>query len=132
MKPPASRSWMKRRKPASTSSKLYQPMDIGPNDRHLSAYHIRRACEASLRRLKTDQIDLYQTHHIDRATPWEEICTRTHRGHRAPTAASGGCALLLCWNAPHAHLVPTRSEPPGPCTRLAAGGRSGAVRNRPE
>ena len=48
-------------------------MGLGPNDRRLSAYHIRRACEASLRRLQTDHIDLYQMHHIDRATPWEEI-----------------------------------------------------------
>ncbi len=55
------------------ATKVYQPMGTGPNDRHLSAYHIRRACEASLRRLKTDHIDLYQMHHIDRATPWEEI-----------------------------------------------------------
>lgn len=42
------------------ATKVYQPMEIGPNDRHLSAYHIRRACDASLRRLKTDHIDLYQ------------------------------------------------------------------------
>jgi aryl-alcohol dehydrogenase-like predicted oxidoreductase len=55
------------------ATKVYQPMGTGPNDRHLSAYHIRRACEASLRRLKTDHIDLYQMHHIDRATPWEEV-----------------------------------------------------------
>lgn len=55
------------------ATKVYQPMDTGPNDRRLSAYHIRRACEASLRRLKTDHIDLYQMHHVDRATPWEEI-----------------------------------------------------------
>jgi aryl-alcohol dehydrogenase-like predicted oxidoreductase len=55
------------------ATKVYQPMDIGPNDRRLSAYHIRRACEASLKRLKIDHIDLYQVHHIDRATPWEEI-----------------------------------------------------------
>lgn len=55
------------------ATKLYQPMETGPNDRRLSAYHIRRACEASLRRLKTDHIDLYQMHHVDRATPWEEI-----------------------------------------------------------
>ena len=34
---------------------------------------MRRACEASLRRLQTDHIDLYQMHHVDRATPWEEI-----------------------------------------------------------
>jgi len=39
----------------------------------LSAYHIRKACEDSLKRLKTDHIDLYQMHHIDRSTPWEEI-----------------------------------------------------------
>ncbi|WP_312914124.1 aldo/keto reductase [Stenotrophomonas sp.] len=55
------------------ATKVYQPMDIGPNDKFLSAYHIRRACDASLRRLKTDHIDLYQMHHIDRATPWEEV-----------------------------------------------------------
>lgn len=55
------------------ATKLYQPMGTGPNDRRLSAYHIRRACDASLRRLKTDHIDLYQMHHIDRTTPWDEI-----------------------------------------------------------
>ena len=54
------------------ATKVYQPMGFGPNDRRLSAYHIRRACEASLRRLQTDHIDLYQMHHVDRATPWEE------------------------------------------------------------
>lgn len=55
------------------ATKVYQPMGLGPNDRRLSAYHIRRACEASLRRLRTDHIDLYQMRHVDRTTPWEEI-----------------------------------------------------------
>jgi aryl-alcohol dehydrogenase-like predicted oxidoreductase len=55
------------------ATKVYQPMETGPNDKYLSAYHIRRACEASLKRLQTDHIDLYQMHHVDRATPWEEI-----------------------------------------------------------
>jgi aryl-alcohol dehydrogenase-like predicted oxidoreductase len=55
------------------ATKVDQPMGLGPNDRRLSAYHIRRACDASLRRLQTDHIDLYQMHHVDRATPWEEI-----------------------------------------------------------
>ena len=62
-----------RRDSIVLATKVYQPMDLGPNDRRLSAYHIRRACEASLRRLKTDHIDLYLMHHVDRATPWEEI-----------------------------------------------------------
>ena len=44
-----------------------------PNDGKLSALSIRRACEDSLRRLQTDHIDLYQMHHVDRDTPWEEI-----------------------------------------------------------
>jgi len=55
------------------ATKVYGRMGDGPNDRGLSAYHIRRACEASLRRLQTDCIDLYQMHHIARDTPWEEI-----------------------------------------------------------
>jgi aryl-alcohol dehydrogenase-like predicted oxidoreductase len=62
-----------RRDQIVLATKVYQPMGTGPNDRHLSAYHIRMACEASLRRLQTDHIDLYQMHHIDRSAPWEEI-----------------------------------------------------------
>ncbi|WP_424951737.1 aldo/keto reductase [Deinococcus sp.] len=55
------------------ATKVYGKMGDGPNDQRLSAYHIRKACEDSLRRLKTDHIDLYQMHHIDRLTPWEEV-----------------------------------------------------------
>ncbi|GGX84676.1 aldo/keto reductase [Streptomyces hiroshimensis] len=44
-----------------------------PNHDRLSAVNIRRAVEGSLKRLQTDHIDLYQFHHVDRATPWEEI-----------------------------------------------------------
>ncbi|NOZ57698.1 MAG: aldo/keto reductase [Calditrichaeota bacterium] len=62
-----------RRDKIVLATKVYGVMGDGPNDRGLSAYHIRKACEDSLRRLKTDHIDLYQMHHIDRDTPWEEI-----------------------------------------------------------
>jgi aryl-alcohol dehydrogenase-like predicted oxidoreductase len=51
------------------ATKLYQPMGYGINDRKLSAIHIRKAAEDSLRRLQTDHIDLYQMHHVDRSTP---------------------------------------------------------------
>jgi len=55
------------------ATKVYGEMGDGPNDRRLSAYHIRRGCDDSLRRLQTDRIDLYQMHHVDRGSPWEEI-----------------------------------------------------------
>ncbi|SDC96725.1 aldo/keto reductase [Glycomyces harbinensis] len=55
------------------ATKVYGNVADGPNDRGLSAYHIRAQIEASLRRLQTDRIDLYQFHHIDRTVPWEEI-----------------------------------------------------------
>jgi aryl-alcohol dehydrogenase-like predicted oxidoreductase len=44
-----------------------------PNQSRLSALHIRQACDASLRRLQTEYIDLYQMHHIARECPWEEV-----------------------------------------------------------
>lgn len=63
----------RRRERIVLATKVYGTMGDGVNDARLSAYHLRRACEGSLRRLRTDHIDLYQMHHIDRATPWEEI-----------------------------------------------------------
>ena len=62
-----------RRERTVIATKLYGDMGDWPNDSRLSALNIRRACDASLRRLQTDYIDLYQMHHVDRATPWEEI-----------------------------------------------------------
>lgn len=62
-----------RREQIVLATKVYGPMGDGVNDRGLSAYHIRKACEDSLRRLQTDHIDLYQMHHVERRTPWEEI-----------------------------------------------------------
>jgi aryl-alcohol dehydrogenase-like predicted oxidoreductase len=62
-----------RREKIVLATKVYGGMGDLPNESKLSAYHIRRACEESLRRMQTDHIDLYQMHHIDRATPWEEI-----------------------------------------------------------
>jgi aryl-alcohol dehydrogenase-like predicted oxidoreductase len=62
-----------RREKVVMATKLYGDMGDWPNDGKLSALNIRRACEASLKRLQTDYIDLYQMHHIDRRTSWDEI-----------------------------------------------------------
>ena len=62
-----------RRERTVLATKLYGRMADWPNNAGLSALHIRRACEASLRRLGTDYIDVYQMHHIDRSVRWEEI-----------------------------------------------------------
>jgi aryl-alcohol dehydrogenase-like predicted oxidoreductase len=62
-----------RRHKTVLATKLYGPMGEWPNDNKLSALNIRRALDASLKRLKTDYVDLYQFHHIDRDTPWDEI-----------------------------------------------------------
>ncbi|MEV0352302.1 aldo/keto reductase [Nonomuraea sp. NPDC050680] len=62
-----------RRDRTVLATKLYLSASQWPNDGRLSALHIRRACDASLKRLGTDHIDVYQMHHIDRNTPWEEI-----------------------------------------------------------
>jgi aryl-alcohol dehydrogenase-like predicted oxidoreductase len=62
-----------RRDKVVLATKLYGTMSDWPNDTFLSARNIRRACDASLQRLQTDHIDLYQMHHVDRDTPWDEI-----------------------------------------------------------
>jgi aryl-alcohol dehydrogenase-like predicted oxidoreductase len=62
-----------RRDRTVIATKLYGSMSDWPNDTFLSARNIRRACEGSLKRLQSDHIDLYQMHHVDLATPWDEI-----------------------------------------------------------
>jgi aryl-alcohol dehydrogenase-like predicted oxidoreductase len=62
-----------RREKVVLATKVFGRMGDWPNQSRLSALHIKQACEASLRRLQTDYLDLYQMHHVDRHTPWEEI-----------------------------------------------------------
>jgi NDP-hexose C3-ketoreductase / dTDP-4-oxo-2-deoxy-alpha-D-pentos-2-ene 2,3-reductase len=62
-----------RRDKVVLATKAYGRMSDWPNDQGLSARHLIQACEGSLRRMQTDWIDLYQMHHVERTTPWEEI-----------------------------------------------------------
>jgi aryl-alcohol dehydrogenase-like predicted oxidoreductase len=62
-----------RREKTVIATKVYGDMGDWPNQSRLSALHIRQACDASLKRLQTDYIDLYQMHHIWREVTWEEV-----------------------------------------------------------
>jgi aryl-alcohol dehydrogenase-like predicted oxidoreductase len=62
-----------RREKTVLATKLNGAMSDWPNDAKLSALNIRRACDASLKRLQTDYIDIYQAHHVDRDTPYDEF-----------------------------------------------------------
>jgi len=68
-----------RRDAIVLATKVYNPVsrkanlpEVNSDGRSLSAYKIRKHCEGSLKRLRTDWIDLYQMHHIDRDCPWDE------------------------------------------------------------
>ncbi len=102
--------WLRRsgrRDDIVLATKAYQPMGLGPNDRRLSAYHLRRACDASLRRLQTDHIDLYQMHHVDRTTPWEEIWQAMEQLVRAGKVTYVGSSNFAAWDVALAQSTAT-------------------------
>src|SRR5262245_3696379 len=94
-----------RRERIVLATKLYGAMGSGPNDRGLSAYHIRRACEDSLRRLQTDHIDLYQMHHIERSTPWEEIWQAMEQLVREGKVLYIGSSNFAGWQIAQANCI---------------------------
>src|SRR6202007_3223441 len=69
----------------------------------LSALHIRQACEESLRRLQTDHIDLYQMHHVDRDTPWDEIWQAMEVLVAQGKILYVGSAHIAGWHSAHAN-----------------------------
>jgi aryl-alcohol dehydrogenase-like predicted oxidoreductase len=92
-----------RRERVVLCTKVYGKMGDWPNESGLSALHIRRACDESLRRLKTDHIDLYQMHHIDRETPWEEIWQAMDGLVQAGKVIYVGGSNFAAWNIAQAN-----------------------------
>jgi 1-deoxyxylulose-5-phosphate synthase len=86
-----------RRSDYVLASKVYYPMGSGPNDRGLSRKHIMAAVDASLRRLGTDYLDLYQVHRWDPDTPIEETMAAMHDLVRAGKVRYLGASLMYGW-----------------------------------
>lgn len=87
-----------RREKVVLATKVFGRMGEWPNQSRLSALHIKRACEDSLRRLQTDHIDLYQMHHVDRQTPWEEIWQAMEQLHREGKVLYIGSSNFAGWH----------------------------------
>ena len=87
-----------RREQIVLATKVFGQAGPGVNDRGLSAYHIRRACEDSLHRLQTDHIDLYQMHHVERETPWEEIWQAMEQLVREGKLLYAGSSNFAAWH----------------------------------
>jgi aryl-alcohol dehydrogenase-like predicted oxidoreductase len=103
--------WLKqgnRRDRIVLATKLYGAMGDGPNDKGLSAYHIKKACEDSLRRLQTDHIDLYQMHHVQRNTPWEEIWQAMEQLVREGKILYVGSSNFAAWHIVQANEAARR------------------------
>ena len=90
------------------ATKVYFPMGEGPNDRGLSRKHVLSAIDASLRRLGTDYVDLYQIHRWDYQTPIEETMAALHEVVRAGKARYIGASSMFAWQFAKAQQVAER------------------------
>lgn len=97
-----------RREKVVLATKMYGGMGDWPNESKLSALHICRACDESLRRLQTDHIDLYQMHHVDRATPWEEIWQAMEMLVQQGKVFYVGSSNFAGWNIAQANEIAKR------------------------
>jgi 1-deoxyxylulose-5-phosphate synthase len=79
------------------ATKVFYPTGTGPNDRGLSRAHIMSAIDASLQRLGTDHVDLYQIHRYDPETPVQETMEALHDVVRAGKARHIGASAMYAW-----------------------------------
>ena len=86
-----------RRDQVILATKVFNPMGEGPNDRGLSRKHIMDSIDASLRRLQTDYVDLYQIHRWDYSTPIEETMSALNDVVRAGKARYIGASSMFAW-----------------------------------
>ncbi len=94
-----------RREKVVLATKVYGAMTEWPNDGLLSARNIRMACDASLKRLQTDHIDLYQMHHVDRTAPWDEIWEAMQTLVAQGKVIYVGSSNFAAWNIVQANEV---------------------------
>jgi 1-deoxyxylulose-5-phosphate synthase len=97
-----------RREDYVLATKVYFPMGPGPNDRGLSRKHVLAAIDASLGRLGTDYVDLYQIHRWDYQTPIEETMEALHEVVRAGKARYIGASSMFAWQFAKAQYLAER------------------------
>jgi len=97
-----------RREKIVLATKVFGTMGDWPNQSRCSAYHIRQSCEDSLRRLQTDHLDLYQMHHIDRDTPWDEVWQAMAQLVQAGKVVYVGSSNFAAWNIAQANGIAAR------------------------
>jgi aryl-alcohol dehydrogenase-like predicted oxidoreductase len=102
-----------RRERTVLATKLYGTMTDRPNESKLSALNIRRALDASLKRLQTDYIDLYQFHHVDRNTPWDEIWQATDVAVQQGKILYSGSSNFAGWHIARAQEAAARRHSNG-------------------
>jgi aryl-alcohol dehydrogenase-like predicted oxidoreductase len=97
-----------RRQATVLGTKVFEGTGTGPNDGGLSALNLRRALDASLARLQTDYIDLYQFHHVDRTTPWDEIWQAIEVATSQGKIIYAGSSNFAAWHIAQAQGAATR------------------------
>jgi len=102
----------KRRNDVLVASKVRMPMGDGPNEEGLSRHHVIRECERSLKRLKTDVIDIYYLHEWDGSTPLDETLSALDTLVTQGKIRYVGCSNFSAWHLMKALAISERDRLP--------------------